>query len=260
MKNSERRRLNQRGISLIETLVALGLFAMTAATMGKFMVTQIRMASTNHLHTKALAMAAEQLETTRALLFNDMVSGSKTKAVGGVTFTVQTTGAPQKITVDGSPPANVTFTDNGNGTATFAGTPPSGARGTYTLTLKATADDTSTTQSFTLEVQPKVTALGPATAWIGVNNSDDVGLSVDLRAEVFLKAGTTVTRIGEGELDNQTTGSSGFTNAGLKSIPIGLIGDAAVVRPGSELQYKLSVRRSTSSAAFVLARVVAAQS
>ena len=91
MKNSERRRLNQRGISLIETLVALGLFAMTAATMGKFMVTQIRMASTNHLHTKALAMAAEQLETTRALRFNDMVSGSKTKAVGGVTFTVQTT-------------------------------------------------------------------------------------------------------------------------------------------------------------------------
>jgi hypothetical protein len=163
-------------------------------------------------------------------------------------FTVQTTGEPQKITVDGSRPANVTFTDNGNGTATFAGTPPSGARGTYTLTLTATADDTSTTQSFTLEIQPKVTALGPATAWIAVNNSDDVGLRVDLLAEVFLKAGTTVTKIGEGELDNQTTGSSGFTNAGLKSIPIGLIGDAAVVRPGSELQYKLSVRRTCAPA------------
>ena len=163
-------------------------------------------------------------------------------------FTVQTIGAPQKITVDGSRPANVTFTDNGNGTATFAGTPPSGARGTYTLTLKATADDTSTTQSFTLEVQPKVTALGPATAWIGINNSDDVGLRVDLLAEVFLKAGTTVTKIGEGELDNQTTGGSGFANAALKSVPIGLIGDAAVVRPGSELQYKLSVRRTCAPA------------
>jgi hypothetical protein len=163
-------------------------------------------------------------------------------------FTVQTTGAPQKITVDGSPPANVTFTDNGNGTATFAGTPPFSARGTYPLTLTATADDTSTTQSFTLEVQPKVTALGPATAWIGINNSDDVGLRVDLLAEVFLKAGTTVAKIGDGELDNQTTGSSGFNNAGLKSIPIGLIGDAAVVRPGSELQYKLSVRRTCAPA------------
>jgi Tfp pilus assembly protein PilV len=91
MKSTERRRLNQRGISLIETLVALGLFAMTAATMGKFMVTQIRMASTNHLQTKALAMAAETLETTRAQRFNDMVSGSKTQTVGGVMFTIQTT-------------------------------------------------------------------------------------------------------------------------------------------------------------------------
>ena len=50
------------------------------------------------------------------------------------------------------------------------------------------------------------------------------------------------------KLDNQTTGGSGFTNAGLKSIPIGLIGDAAVVRPGSELQYKLSVRRACTPA------------
>ena len=50
MKSTERRRLNQRGISLIETL-----------------------------------------ETTRAQRFNDMVSGSKTKTVGGVMFTIQTT-------------------------------------------------------------------------------------------------------------------------------------------------------------------------
>jgi hypothetical protein len=145
-------------------------------------------------------------------------------------------------------PANVRFTDNGNGTATLAGTPPAGARGTYTLALKATADDTSATQSFTLEVQPKLTALGPATAWIGVNNSDNVGLRVDLLARVSLKAGTTVTKIGEGQLDNQTTGSSGFNNAGLKSIPIGLIGDPMVVRPGSELQYELFVRRTCAPA------------
>ena len=163
-------------------------------------------------------------------------------------FTVRTTGQPLRLTADGALPANVTFSDNGNGTATFTGTPPAGARGTYPLTLKAIADDTSAMQSFSLEVQSKLTALGPATAWIGINNSDDVGLRVDLLAEVFLKAGTTVTKIGEGELDNQTTGSSGFTNAELKSIPIGLIGDAAVVRPGSELQYKLSVRRTCTPA------------
>ena len=86
-----RPRLNQRGISLIETLVALGLFAMTAATMGKFLVSQIRQASNSHLQTKALTMAADQLETTRAQRFNDMASGSKTQMVGGVQFTIQTT-------------------------------------------------------------------------------------------------------------------------------------------------------------------------
>ncbi|MFN8644191.1 MAG: hypothetical protein U0802_21985 [Candidatus Binatia bacterium] len=83
--------MNARGISLIETLVALSLFAMTAATMGRFLVTQIRYASNSHLRTKALAMAADQLETVRAQRFNDMASGTTTKTVGGVAFTVATT-------------------------------------------------------------------------------------------------------------------------------------------------------------------------
>lgn len=93
MKKTDRRRrrLNGRGISLIETLVALGLFAMTAATMGSFLVAQIRQASNSHLQTKALAMAAEQLETTRAQRFSDMVSGTATKTVGGVLYTIETT-------------------------------------------------------------------------------------------------------------------------------------------------------------------------
>lgn len=93
MKSTDRRRrrLNARGISLIETLVALGLFAMTAATMGSFLVAQIRQASNSHLQTKALAMAAEQLETTRAQRFADMVSGTTTKTVGGVLYTIETT-------------------------------------------------------------------------------------------------------------------------------------------------------------------------
>jgi Tfp pilus assembly protein PilV len=101
MKSTEsrRRRWDQRGISLIETLVALALFAMTAATMGQFLVTQVRHASNNHLQTKAMALAAEQLESTRAQRFNDMVSGSTTKDEGGVTYTIDTT-------IDDNTPAN----------------------------------------------------------------------------------------------------------------------------------------------------------
>lgn len=75
---------------MIETLVALSLFAMTAATMGQFLVTQIRHASNNHLQTKAYSLAAEQLEATRALRFNDMLASSKTVAFNGVQYIVAT--------------------------------------------------------------------------------------------------------------------------------------------------------------------------
>lgn len=92
MKSIEPRRLgNERGVSLIETLVALGLFALAAATMGGFLTTQIRAASNNHLHTRALALAAEQLEATRALRFNDMAASTRTVDVGSVQYTVATT-------------------------------------------------------------------------------------------------------------------------------------------------------------------------
>jgi Tfp pilus assembly protein PilV len=76
---------------LIETLVALALFAMTAATMGQFLVAHIRQSSNNFLQTKALSLAAEQLEATRAQRYADMVSGTRTETIGGVTYTIATT-------------------------------------------------------------------------------------------------------------------------------------------------------------------------
>lgn len=90
-KASRMRRLRStRGITLIETVVALGLFAMTAATMSQFLVHQIRAASTNNLYTRAYALAEEQLEATRALRFNDMIGTSKNVTVGGTIYTVAT--------------------------------------------------------------------------------------------------------------------------------------------------------------------------
>ena len=79
---------SQAGVSLIETLVALGLFAITASTMGKYLVQQIRMSTTNYLYTQAYAMAEEDLEATRALRYNDMAPGSRTEDIGGTRFTV----------------------------------------------------------------------------------------------------------------------------------------------------------------------------
>ncbi|MCW2595828.1 MAG: Ig family protein, partial [Jatrophihabitans sp.] len=78
------------------------------------------------------------------------------------TFTVTTTGFPGVgITESGSLPSGVTFTDNGDGTATLTGTPAAGTGGSYPLTLTAgngvAPDDT---QSFTLTIHqgPAITS------------------------------------------------------------------------------------------------------
>lgn len=75
---------------MLETIVALGLFALSAATTGNYLVSQIRLSSTNYLTSQAYALAEQQLESTRALSFVDMAPGSKTVAVDGRSFTVAT--------------------------------------------------------------------------------------------------------------------------------------------------------------------------
>ncbi|MBI4901355.1 MAG: hypothetical protein HY829_12880, partial [Actinobacteria bacterium] len=73
-------------------------------------------------------------------------------------FTVRTTpGYPTSTAISetGALPSGVSFTDNGNGTATLAGRPASGTAGTYHLTIVATAvggTAAHASQSFTLTV------------------------------------------------------------------------------------------------------------
>jgi hypothetical protein len=67
------------------------------------------------------------------------------------TFTVTTSGAPAaSLSETGDLPDGVTFTDNGNGTATLAGSTT--ASGTYHLSLTATNKAGTATQAFTLTV------------------------------------------------------------------------------------------------------------
>jgi hypothetical protein len=86
----------------------------------------------------------------------------------------------------------------------------------------------------------RLTALSPAKVWIGLKNSDAVGLRVDLMAEVYVDDAP----IGAGVLENVSTGSSGFSNALLRTIPLALTGSAAEVAAGSGLAIKVSVRRT----------------
>ena len=68
----------------------------------------------------------------------------------------------------------------------------------------------------------EVTSVGPSSLWIGLRNSDDIGLRVDLRAELLLNAST----VAAGSLPNVSSGSSGFGKAILNTVPLSLPGDS----------------------------------
>ena len=92
------------------------------------------------------------------------------------TFAITTTATPAvtSITQTGALPAGVTFTDNGNGTATLAGTPAAASGGTYTLTLTASNGvGTNAVQTFTLTVRqaPAITSAAATTFVVGAAGS-----------------------------------------------------------------------------------------
>jgi len=92
-------------------------------------------------------------------------AASTTFTVGTAgSFTVMTTGNPiAALTETGALPMGVTFVNNGNGTATLAGTPAAGTANTYSLTINATNSvGSATPQSFTLTVNPAPAASAPA--------------------------------------------------------------------------------------------------
>ncbi len=90
-------------------------------------------------------------------------------------FTVTTTGTPTpSLSVTGSLPSGVTFTDNGDGTATLAGTPQASTGGTYSLTFTASNGvGSDAAQSFTLTVNqaPAITSASSTTFTAGAAGS-----------------------------------------------------------------------------------------
>jgi Bacterial Ig-like domain (group 3)/Beta-propeller repeat/Putative Ig domain len=104
-------------------------------------------------------------------------SGSTTTfTVGSVGFfSVTTSGSPvPALTFTGTLPAGVTFTDNGNGTATLTGTPAAGTANSYPIIITATNGVGSPAiQNFTLVVNQGAAILtGNATTFtVGVSTS-----------------------------------------------------------------------------------------
>jgi hypothetical protein len=87
-------------------------------------------------------------------------------------FTVRSDGnpAPTLSKTSGALPKDITFTDNGDGTATIAG-PPAAASdlGVYTLNFKAKSSQGTATQAFTLTLNkaPVLNAIASKTAKVG---------------------------------------------------------------------------------------------
>ena len=84
-----------------------------------------------------------------------------------------------------------------------------------------------------------LTALSPANVWVGLANSDDVGIRFDLRAIVSVNG----TPVGSGQLDSVTGGSSGFNNAQFRTIPLTLAAPVAV-STGTTLSIDVQVRNA----------------
>ncbi len=97
-------------------------------------------------------------------------ANSTTFTVGTAgTFSVTTSGFPKpNLTESGALPNGVTFTDNGNGTATLAGTATTG--GTYPITITASNGvGSNATQNFTLTVNeaPSITSANSTSFSVG---------------------------------------------------------------------------------------------
>ena len=136
-------------------------------------------------------------------------------------LTVTTTGTPvPALSESGSLPSGVTFVDNGDGTATLAGTPATGSNGVYPLTITASngvSPDAS--QSFTLTVDgPPVITSGDSTTFT-VGSVEDFTVTstgtptASLTEHGHLPAGITFTDFGDG-----TAGLAGTPAVGSNGV------------------------------------------
>jgi alpha-tubulin suppressor-like RCC1 family protein len=143
-------------------------------------------------------------------------------------------------------PADFSCADSVSGLASCNGTVADGSSidtstvGTKSFTVTATdvaGNSSSSNVSYTVSLGGTFTTVSPASVWLGLKNSDDVGTNFDLLAEV-LRNGVIV---GSGQLNNVPGGGSGFNNAVQRAIATSL-GAPTSIGPGETLSIRLSVR------------------
>lgn len=80
----------ESGLTLLDTIVALGLLLLCTATLGTFLVQQIHTGGVNVSYSAAYALAAEELEALRGLDYADVASRSRSVSEGALTYSVET--------------------------------------------------------------------------------------------------------------------------------------------------------------------------
>jgi type II secretory pathway pseudopilin PulG len=85
---------SERGTTLVEAMLALGLFGVAAAAIVTLLVGQIRQQGSNVSRTSAIALAERELEDLRAVDYASITSRSFTKTISGMNYTVGTTVLP----------------------------------------------------------------------------------------------------------------------------------------------------------------------
>ena len=188
-----------------------------------------------------------------------ITSGATATSIVGApfSFTVDTTGAPAAaITESGALPAGFTFTDNGNGTATIAGTAQSGTGGSYPITITATNSVGSTTQNFTLTNAEAPTITSPSTATFstgvaGTYTITTTGYPAPSITETgTLPTGLTFTDNGNGT--GTITGTAATGTAG--TYPVSL---SATNSSGSTATLALTITVSSAAAPAITSSAVA---
>ena len=178
-------------------------------------------------------------------------------------FTVTTSGFPAPaLSVQGALPAGVTFTDNGDGTATLAGTPAAGTVGVYRLTITASNGASSTaTQELTLTVgqAPAITSAPAARFTTGqagsftVTSSGSPTPALSARGALPLPEGVSYTDNGDG-----TATLAGTPAAGTGGVYRLTITAANGVSPDATQEFELTVGQppaiSPSGALFTIGR------
>jgi hypothetical protein len=141
-------------------------------------------------------------------------------------FTVNASGSPAPtLTETGALPANMTFTDNGNGTATIAGTSLPTTGGSYPITITATNASGTATQAFSLtnvEGPVSITSSATATFTTGVTSTFNIlttGYPITLSETGTMPSGLTLATNSNG-LGGTISGTPAATSAGTYQITV----------------------------------------